>query len=98
MLTLLIAAAFVLAAATAYREIVTAFNRQTVVSLAQSALTRAEIATDYAVIRLGELGEAGDTGCDVKGALVAINNAVFQSGSIKDILTAHDGNSPVRWR
>lgn len=89
-LTLLIAAVFVVMAVTAHRQIVTAFNRQTVAGLAQSALTRAEIATDYAVIKLGELGEAGHTDCDGE-AVAALNNAVFQSGSIKDILTAHDG-------
>ncbi|GAB4355548.1 MAG: hypothetical protein Kow0026_14780 [Oricola sp.] len=70
-----------------HREIALSFKRQRVADLALSALTRAEIATDYAVIRLGLLHEEGDTDCSPQ-ALDALRLAVFRSGSIKDILMA----------
>lgn len=90
-LTMILAGLFLAAADFVHRQVATTFKRQSVADLAESALARAEIATDYAVIRLGELYEAGHVDCGSE-AMAALNNAVFQSGSIKDILTARNGS------
>jgi EAL domain-containing protein (putative c-di-GMP-specific phosphodiesterase class I) len=87
LLTTLSAAMLLLAANYAHREIAIAFNRQSVTDLARNTLVRAEIATDYAVIRLGEIYQNGFTDCSHE-AMEALNYAIFRSGSIKDILTA----------
>ena len=90
LVTVLSAALFLLAAIYAHREIVLAFNRESAADLARNTLARAEIATDYAAIRLGEIHQGGFTDCS-SGAIEALNHAIFRSGSIKDILTAQDG-------
>lgn len=71
-----------------HRQVALSFKRQNVADLAASTLKRAEIATDYAIIRLGVLREEGHTDCS-ETALDAINYAVFRSGTIKDIVTAN---------
>lgn len=88
-LTVVLAASFLAGANYLHHTVVSAFNRQSVEDLARGALSRAEIAVDYAVIKLGQLHEQGHTDCS-PDAVAAINYAVFSSGSIKDILTAHD--------
>jgi len=90
LVTVMSAALFLLAAVYAHREIALAFNRESAADLARNTLARAEIATDYATIRLGEIYEGGFTDCSSE-AIEALNHAVFSSGSIKDILTVHDG-------
>jgi len=87
-LTAALAVLLLAAANLLHRQIALSFKRQGVADLAASTLARAEIATDYAVIRLGVLREEGHTDCSKK-ALDAVNYAVFRSGSIKDILTAN---------
>jgi len=90
LVTLLAAALFLLAAIYAHREIALAFNRESAADLARNTLARAEIATDYALIRLGEIYQTGSTNCSEE-AIEELNHAIFRSGSIKDILTARDG-------
>ncbi|QKV17157.1 EAL domain-containing protein [Oricola thermophila] len=90
-LTAALTALFVAGADQLDRRLTMAFKRQSVADLAHNALTRAEIATDYAVIRLGMLYENGHTDCS-PDAMEAINYAVFRSGTIKDILTAQGEN------
>lgn len=90
LVTVLSAALFLLAAIYAHREIALAFNRESAADLARNTLARAEIATDYAVIRLGEIHQDGFTDCSNE-AVEALNHAIFRSGSIKDILTAQNG-------
>jgi EAL domain-containing protein (putative c-di-GMP-specific phosphodiesterase class I) len=89
-MTVLLAALFLAGADRLHHKVVSAFNRESVADLAQGALTRAEIATDYAIIKLGLLHEEGHTDCSPE-SIAAVNYAVFSSGSIKDILTA-DGD------
>jgi EAL domain-containing protein (putative c-di-GMP-specific phosphodiesterase class I) len=65
--------------------LITTYNRNAMNELANSVKDRAEIAIDYAVIKLGELHEAGATGCDA-ASLIEMKRTVFTSGSIKDIV------------
>jgi|GEM_PF-896491 len=90
-LTVMLAGLFLAAADFVHRQIATTFKHQSVAALAESTLARAEIATDYAVISLGELYEKGHVDCGTE-AMVALNDAVFRSGSITDILTARNGS------
>jgi EAL domain-containing protein (putative c-di-GMP-specific phosphodiesterase class I) len=90
LLTVALATVMLFAADYAQRRLVANINRQELSSLTQSMLNRAEIAADYAVIKLGELYEHGKTDCG-PDAMARLNNAIFSSGSIKDILTSFDG-------
>ena len=90
LVTVTSAALFLLAAIYAHREIALAFNRESAADLARNTLARAEIATDYAVIRLGEIHQQSYTDCSSE-AIEALNHMIFHSGSIKDILTEENG-------
>lgn len=91
LLTVALAVMFLAGTNLVHRQIALSFKRQGIADLAQGALSRAEVAIDYAVIRLGMLHEEGYTDCSPK-AMDALGYAVFRSGSIKDILTARNGS------
>ena len=57
LVTVVLAAAFLCATFFAHREIALAFNRESAADLARTTLARAEIATDFAARRLGEIYE-----------------------------------------
>lgn len=87
LVTAVLAALFLLAANYAHREIALAFNRESAADLARITLARAEIATDYATKRLGEIYEVGFADCS-RESIEMLNHAVYSSGPIKDILIA----------
>ncbi len=90
LLTVISAVLLLLAANYAHREIALAFNRESAADLARITLARAEIATEYAAKRLGEIYEEGFTDCS-RESIEMLNHAVYSSGPIKDILIAKDG-------
>jgi EAL domain-containing protein (putative c-di-GMP-specific phosphodiesterase class I) len=92
LVTVVLAAAFSVAAFFAHREIALAFNRESAADLARITLARAEIATDFAARRLGEIYEVGHTDCSREG-IEALNHTVFSVGPIKDILIAKGGRT-----
>lgn len=91
MLTVALSVLFLAGTNFLHRQVALSFKRQSIADLSHGALSRAEVAIDYAVIRLGMLREEGYTDCSPQ-AMDALGYAVFRSGSIKDILTAKNGS------
>ncbi|MCI5074298.1 EAL domain-containing protein [Oricola sp.] len=85
LLTAAAAVLFLFAADLTYRQIMAALNREALANMTRDTLGRAEIAIDYALIKLGELYEANDLDCSAD-AVTALEMAVIRAGSIKDIL------------
>ncbi|MGE3739739.1 MAG: EAL domain-containing protein [Geminicoccaceae bacterium] len=81
-------------AAWGHQTFVTERNSRQLADLSASVLHRAELATDYAVIAIGELAAGTGDFCGEDG-LAHLNALVFERGAVKEIAVLNGGGDRV---